>query len=444
MRVKPYLILLIISVLFIGNAFAQNEQEQFKAKSERILYFFQTANYDSITNLINEEQKMYHSQTAIASNYTPVAEKYGNIKSFRFAGYKAYYDQINIEYVAKTAYNIDILIQFGFNRFNQKLILYRFLEAFKNYAIPDYAQAEKYEEELIPFAADSMYPLTGFLNRPISKQKLPLVIIIPDAGPTDADGIYVSKPYKDIATGLASNGYAVFRYNKRSLNYGFSFSQDKINGKPFTPELDVLDDLQAVIDLLKKNPAIDSSRIYLLGHGEGAYLAPYVASKNPTLKGIILMNGNANHPLEMMIDQNTYLVKILPHKKEHFDEDNSKAKIVLKHKVKENTPYTLLPHDLPASYWLWINSYNQLKTAKKLTLPIFIVQGARDYQVDKKNFAMWQKKLKKNANVSYKMYDKMNHIMHEGVGESTFSEYSILQHIPIEVINDLLNWLNKN
>lgn len=444
MKVKKILTV-SISIIFMNSfAFAQNEQVEIKAKSERILYFFQTANYDSLSNLINEVQKPFNSPVAIASNYNPIAEKYGNIKSFRYAGYKTYYDQINIEYVAKTAYNIDILVQFSFNRFNQKLILYRFLEAFKNYAIPDYAIAEKYEEEPIKFAADSIYPLTGFLIKPISSQKVPLVIIIPDAGPTDADGIYVSKPYKDIATGLASNGYAVFRYNKRSLSYGFSFSQAKINGEPFTSKLDVLDDLQAVIDLLKTNPAIDSNRVYLLGHGEGAYLAPYVASKNPKLKGIILMNANANHPLEMMIDQNNYLVKILPHKKEHFDEDNQKAKIVLKNKVKENTPYSLLPHDLPASYWLWINSYNQIKTAKKLTLPMFIMQGARDYQVDKKNFAMWQKKLKKNANVSFKMYDKMNHIMHEGVGESTFSEYSILQHIPVEVINDLLNWMNKN
>jgi len=443
MKPKKYLTVFIFSILLVSNIFAQNEQIAIKVKSERILYFFQQSNYDSLTNLINEAQLIYNSPVAIASNYAPIIEKYGNIKSFRFAGYKAYYDQINIEYVAKTAYRIDILVQFVFNRNNQKLILYRFLEAYKNYAIPDYALAEKYREEAVNFAADSVYPLTGILNIPIGNQKVPLVIIIPDAGPTDADGAYVSKPYKDIATGLASNGYAAFRYNKRSLNYGFSFSQFKLNGQPFTPELDVLNDLQAVIDLLKKNPEIDSNQIYLLGHGEGAYLAPYVANKNPFLKGIVLWNGNANHPLEMMIDQNNYLVKILPHKKEHFDEDNFKAKIVLKRKVKKNTSYMLLPHDLPASYWLWINNYNQIKTAKKLKLPIFIVQGARDYQVDKKNFEVWKKKLKKNANVTFKIYDKMNHLMHEGVGESTFSDYAILQHIPVEVITDLLNWLNN-
>jgi hypothetical protein len=72
------------------------------------------------------------------------------------------------------------------------------------------------------------------------------------------------------------------------------------------------------------------------------------------------------------------------------------------------------------------------------------MQGARDYQVDKKNFAVWEKKLKNNKNVSFKMYEKMNHIMHAGEGESTYSEYSIMRHIPFEVINDLKVWLHKN
>jgi dienelactone hydrolase len=214
--------------------------------------------------------------------------------------------------------------------------------------------------------------------------------------------------------------------------------------KPFTPKEDVLDDLQAAINLFSKSNTIDTSKIFLLGHGEGAYWAPYVANVNKNIKGIILMGANANHPLEMMIDQNNYLSKILPHKKEHYDEDNQKAKIVLKRKIKESTPASDLPHDIPAKYWFFVNSYDQVKVAKRLKTPIFIIQGGRDYQVDKKNFFVWQKKLKNKSNVSFKLYQNMNHIMHEGVGESTYSEYSIMRHIPALVIDDLVSWLNKN
>ena len=444
MKIK-YSILSLFLVLFLtNNTNAQTEQKIFMDKSENIISLFKNRNYDSLTKQFNEQQISFNSPMALASNYDPIIEKYGGITKYKFAGFSENYGQINIEYVTKTVYNIDLLIELVFNRENKKLILYRFTETFKTYAIPDYATAENYNDENITFAADTSMPLSGVLSMPVENIKVPLIIIIPAAGPSDADGNFVSKPYKDIAVGLATDGFAVFRYNKRSLNYGFNFSQNKMNGVPFTPREDLLDDLQAVINLLKKNPTIDSTKIYLLGHGEGAYFAPFVAKENPFIKGIIMMGANANHPLEMMIDQNKYLGRILPHKKVHFDEDDAKAKIVLKRKVKENTSYFLLPHEIPAKYWLWINKYDQIKVAKKLTIPIFIMQGARDYQVDKKNFAVWEKKLKNHTNVSFKIYEKMNHIMHAGEGESTYSEYAIMRHIPYEVINDLQVWLHEN
>ncbi len=441
---KYSIITLLFLMFFTKNIIAQTEQLVFMAKCENIISLFKNKNYDSLTNEFAAQQKPFNSPLALASNFDPFNEKYGGITSFRFAGFKNIHGQINMEYVAKTAYNIDLLVELVFNEEHKKLILYHFTETFKTYAIPDYANAEKFNDNTIIFAADSTMPLSGILSLPITVNKTPLIIIVPAAGPTDFDGNFNSKPYKDLAVGLATNGYAVFRYNKRSLNYGFNFLQNKLNGVTFTPREDLLNDLQAAINLLKKNPNIDSTKIYLLGHGEGAYFAPFIANENPFIKGIILMGANANHPLEMMMDQNKYLGKILPHKKEHFDEDDAKAKIVLKRKVKENTSYLLLPHEIPASYWLWINKYNQIKTAKKLAIPIFIMQGGRDYQVDKKNFLVWEKKLKKHKNVTLKMYEKMNHIMHAGEGESTYSEYAIMRHIPLEVINDLQVWLQKN
>lgn len=443
--INNFKIISVVLVMLINTPiFAQSEQDQFTVLGNKVINCFINKNYDTLTNLFGNEQKLFNSPAAIASNYNPLIEKYGDFSTFRFAGFKPVYTQVNVDYVVKSKYGIEILVELTFDRTTQKLILYRFSETFKMYAIPDYAIAEKFNDEVIVFAADTNLPLNGVLSLPKSNVKVPLVIIVPAAGPTDADGNFGSKPYKDLATGLATNGYAVFRYNKRSLNYGFNFSQSKFNGKGFTPKEDVLDDMQAIIDFFKKNPAIDSTQIYLLGHGEGAYFAPYIANKNPLIKGIIMMGANANHPLQMMIDQNKYLGKILPHKKEHFDEDDLKAQIVLKKKVKENTSYLLLPHDIPAKYWLWIQEYDQIKVAKSLKIPIFIMQGARDYQVDKKNFFVWQKKLKKNKNVSFKLYEKMNHIMHAGEGESTYSEYSIMRHIPLEVIEDLTKWLKAN
>lgn len=439
---KIFIIVFILFNCFVTQA--QNSKEEFVRKGKHILDLFIANQFDSIASEFNEEQKAYNSAAAIASNYIPTTTTYGNIQSYRLGGFTDNKSQVLVEFVCKTTYSMELLLQLTFVSSSKKLVFFTIKETFKVYAIPAYADAGLYNEENIIFAADSTMPLRGILTLPATTAKAPLVIIIPAAGPTDMDGVFASKPYKDISVGLASNGIAVFRYNKRSLNYGFNIMQYKLNGTQYTPELDVLFDLYAAIDLLKQTPHVDSNKIYLLGHGEGAYLAPYVASKKSIIKGIVMMGANANHPLEMMNDQNAYLIKILPHKKHDFDEIKERSKIVLKHKVKENTSYTILPYDLQASYWLWINEYKQVKVVKKLSIPVFIMQGGRDYQVDKKNFFVWQKKLRKKKNASFKLYPKMNHIMHEGEGESTYSEYSIMRHIPFEVINDLKNWLQNN
>jgi hypothetical protein len=116
----------------------------------------------------------------------------------------------------------------------------------------------------------------------------------------------------------------------------------------------------------------------------------------------------------------------------------------LKGKFNLKTHYSELPFDVPASYWLWINNYNQVSIAKKLSIPIFIVQGERNYQVDKANFYVWKKKLRRNKNVSFISYPTLNHLMHDGVGEPTYSEYGVMTHVPFFVINDIQNWLKLN
>jgi hypothetical protein len=241
---KSKLFLLLSFTLLINKVmYAQTERQIFKDEGKKILSLFVKRNYDSLTLCFNENQKMYNSPTAIASNYEPLIEKYGNIQSVKFAGFKDFYEQVNLQFVCKTAYNIDLLVDFNFNKNNKKLVFYKFIETFKTYAIPDYVYAELFIEEPIKFFSDSTKPLSGLLTLPQSNTKIPLIIIVPDAGPTDADGIYDSKPYKDIAYGLSSNGFATFRYNKRSINYGFELGQDKTNNKPFTPREDVIDDL---------------------------------------------------------------------------------------------------------------------------------------------------------------------------------------------------------
>ena len=51
---------------------------------------------------------------------------------------------------------------------------------------------------------------------------------------------------------------------------------------------------------------------------------------------------------------------------------------------------TPLPMNLSQAYWMLANQYKPLEVVRKLTLPILVLQGERDYQVTMQDFELWQ------------------------------------------------------
>ncbi len=94
-------------------------------------------------------------------------------------------------------------------------------------------------------------------------------------------------------------------------------------------------------------------------------------------------------------------------------------------------------------YWLYLCNYNQVEEAKKITVPILILQGERDYQVTMKDFQIWKQELKEKRNVSFRSYPKLNHLFLEGEGKSFPGEYQYAGNIPEYVIEDISVWIHS-
>src|SRR5690606_32751665 len=88
-------------------------------------------------------------------------------------------------------------------------------------------------EEGIMVGKGTDYELGGTLTIPENAEgKLPAVILVHGSGPNDRDETLFSyKPFRDIAWGLAEQGIAVFRYDKRTFAYG---PESVKNPKAFT------------------------------------------------------------------------------------------------------------------------------------------------------------------------------------------------------------------
>ena len=145
-------------------------------------------------------------------------------------------------------------------------------------------------EHEITFASDDL-TLAGTLLLPIGpdSQKMTAALLIHGSGPVDRDGNAEGMQmdaYRQVAHSLADVGVASFRFDKRGV--GASEGEAALASRN-----DLLDDVRAALTALREQSQIDSSRVVLIGHSEGAYLAPILAAEDPTIAGVVLLSGAA-------------------------------------------------------------------------------------------------------------------------------------------------------
>jgi dienelactone hydrolase len=438
---KALLLILLVWFSVQTETFATSFKET-EAKGNEIIQLFVAKKFFLIEAKVNSVYKESYSRFVLEKDWEELIGTYGKYMSAKPVHYDVspYYTfiafKINFEYLPYI-FNVS---------FNEKgeIIYISFMAAHKMYVAPDYCDVSKFLERKITIT-NGIYEMPGILSMPNDVAKAPLVIILVEAGPTDKDGAYEeNKPYKDIAWGLSSKGFAVYRYEKRSNNFGIYMAKDKGAYEKFTPREDLLDDLYRAIDSLKTLPDIDPTKIYLLGHGQGGMLAPLVAKERDDIAGIIMMGANAKKTQEMMIDQYAYLSTVTPNKKAEYDQQTINAKRSLDKKLNPLTEHSKMPYEVQATYWIWLNNYKHVEIAKKLSKPILLLHGDRDYQTNMENYEMWQKALSKNKNATLIHYPKLNHLFYSGEVQSTYSEYYLKSNIPDYVVNDIINWLSTH
>jgi len=96
---------------------------------------------------------------------------------------------------------------------------------------------------------------------------------------------------------------------------------------------------------------------------------------------------------------------------------------------------------IPISYWLDLKDYNPAAEAKKLTIPMLILQGGRDYQVTMTDFALWKAAVGSAKGVVMKSYPALNHLFVAGEGKSMPAEYNKPGHVAPAVIEDIAKFV---
>ncbi|HKI38802.1 MAG TPA: alpha/beta fold hydrolase [Gemmataceae bacterium] len=297
------------------------------------------------------------------------------------------------------------------------------------YKAPAYVKRDSFKEIAVTIG-EGEWALPGTLAVPAGDGPFPAVVLVHGSGPLDRDELIgPNRPFRDLAWGLASQGVAVLRYEKRTKQHGPKFAKLK----DYTVKEEVLDDALAAAALLRKTKGIDAKRVFVLGHSLGAMAAPRLGELDPQLAGLILLAGPSRPMGDVIIEQLDYVLSLDP-----APSEETKAALA---KLRTEAEKMKDPNGQPGTYWLSVRDLRQVETALKVKQPLLILQGGRDYQATMDDFNGWKKALSDRKGAMMKSYPRLNHLFIEGEGKAKPAEYAKEGHVAKEVVDDVAEWV---
>ena len=312
-------------------------------------------------------------------------------------------------------------------------------------APPVAADANYSERELVVGEGDGALP--GTLTLPngdgkASGKGVPAVVLVHGSGPHDRDEtIGPNKPFLDIARGLAEQGIAVLRYEKRTKARPQDFA-----GKPFGVDEETTHDAVQAVATLRGVDGIDPKRIHVLGHSQGGMMAPRIAAMSGHVAGLVLLAAPSRSLLDIVIEQNRRLAVLDDGKTSDAERDAITALIEQVRTTRDaaTAADTKTVMGLPAGYWRSIDAVDAIADAKQVALPMLVLQGTRDIQVVDADWQRWRGAFHGNDKVTFKLYDKLNHLGIAGEGEGSLAEYQQPGHIDAQLIADVAGWIKAH
>ena len=79
-----------------------------------------------------------------------------------------------------------------------------------------------------------------------------------------------------------------------------------------------------------------------------------------------------------------------------------------------------------------------MKYVGQISQPMLILQGSADFQVyPDKDYTLWQEVLGSRDNVTFPLYDGLNHLMMPTSGLRSTADYDKENHVSQDVIDDI-------
>jgi len=323
------------------------------------------------------------------------------------------------------------------------------------------------EEEVTYENKEAGITLAGTLTFPFEKGHFPAVLLITGSGAQDRNETVLNhKPFLVWADYLTRLGIAVLRVDDRGVG---GSTGDFLQA---TSE-DFAGDVLAGIEYLKSRKEIDPGQIGLIGHSEGAIIAPMVAVQSPDVAFIVMMAGTGLTGEEILYLQSALILKVNGVSDELITKNRALQESIYKvlkkekdntvtveglHEIIENAKLQLSEEErekilfgtfieTPIKLIPWYRHFltNDPKTAlMKVECPVLAINGEKDLQaLPKESLQSIEEALIAGENKDYtvKELPNLNHLF-QTAQTGALSEYSQIEEtIAPEALDLVGKWI---
>lgn len=293
--------------------------------------------------------------------------------------------------------------------------------------------------------------LAGTLTIPRGDGPFPAVLLICGSGPHDRDETVMGhKPFLVLSDYLTRHGIAVLRSDKRGIGQS--------GGVYATATMaDFASDAAAGIAFLKSVPEVNGKRIGLVGHSEGAVVAPMVAANHNEVAFVVLLAGSGVPGDQIVVEQTRLIAAAGGASAEQANQIAAKERAILdavksgadaaklRSMLKGTMPDAAIDSSIAQLTSPWYRNFiawDPATALKSVKCPLLAVAGSKDLQVPpQQNLPAMRQALEGNKNVEIAEFPNLNHLFQHAKSGSPSEYAQIEETMAPEVMEKVAGWI---
>lgn len=306
------------------------------------------------------------------------------------------------------------------------------------YSPPAYADQNAFDEFPVTIDCGDI-ELDGRVTMPVEREDPPIAVLIPGAGELGKNYTYGPNRFlKDLAWGLATEGIATLRYDKREAVTEIPPSEQTLERRYVADGIAVLERAADLSD-------VDAEALFVIGHSQGGRSGFEIARRYSDVAGVAALDPPLLNPLEADVEYHQDLLEIDGELPPFIDELSEQYE----HEQQrfENGEYEPDEHIL-GTWGSWLDStwaYDQFNTAASLSTPLLIYQMDLELRAPEEKRDQWNDVLSDEQDTLIQRPELNHHFQRNTIQPQSLLE-SFLFHRNVDetVVEDVVAWVQNS